>query len=84
MELLKGKKGIITGALNENSIAWKVAEKAIEEGAEIILTNTAVSIRMGTIEQLAAKYGCKVIPADATSVEDLEALVDGAMVRRPV
>ena len=79
MELLKGKKGIITGALNENSIAWKVAEKAIEEGAEIILTNTAVSIRMGTIEQLAAKYGCKVIPADATSVEDLEALVDGAM-----
>lgn len=79
MELLKGKKGIITGALNDKSIAWKVAQKAIEEGAEIVLTNTAVSIRMGDIESLAARYGCKVIPADATNVQDLESLVDGAM-----
>lgn len=47
--LLKGKKGLIFGALNEQSIAWKVAERAVEEGAEIVLTNTAVSIRMGTI-----------------------------------
>ena len=79
MNLLQGKKGIITGALNDKSIAWKVAEKAIAEGAEIVLTNTAVSIRMGTLNELAQKYGCKVIEADATSVPDLESLVDGAM-----
>ena len=53
--LLKGKKGLIFGALNEQSIAWKVAERAVEEGAEIVLTNTAVSIRMGTIGKLAEK-----------------------------
>ncbi len=53
--LLKGKKGLIFGALNEQSIAWKVAERAVEEGAEIVLTNTAVSIRMGTIGRLAEK-----------------------------
>ena len=52
--LLKGKKGLIFGALNEQSIAWKVAERAVEEGAEIVLTNTAVSIRMGTIGRLAS------------------------------
>lgn len=79
MGILTGKKGIITGALNEKSIAWKVAEKCIEEGAEVILTNTAVSIRMGNIEELAAKIGCKVVPADATSMEDLAVLVDTAM-----
>lgn len=49
--LLKGKKGIIFGALNEHSIAWKVAERAVEEGAEIVLTNMAVSIRIGTINE---------------------------------
>lgn len=74
--LLKGKRGIIFGALNELSIAWKVAERAVEEGAEIILTNTPVSIRLGTINTLAEKCGAVVIPADATSVEDLENLVD--------
>ena len=51
--LLKGKKGLIFGALNEQSIAWKVAQRAVEEGAEIVLTNTPVSIRMGTINELA-------------------------------
>ena len=51
--LLKGKKGLIFGALNEDSIAWKVAQRAVEEGAEIVLTNTPVSIRMGTIYLLA-------------------------------
>lgn len=74
--LLKGKRGIIFGALNELSIAWKVAERAVEEGAEILLTNTPVSIRLGTINSLAEKCGAIVVPADATSVEDLEALVD--------
>ena len=77
--LLKGKKGLIFGALNEQSIAWKVAERAVEEGAEIVLTNTAVSIRMGTINRLAEKCNTIVIPADATSVEDLETLIDKTM-----
>ncbi len=77
--LLKGKKGLIFGALNENSIAWKVAERAAEEGATFVLTNTAVSIRMGNIDELAAKTGSIVVPADATSVPDLEALFDRTM-----
>ena len=77
--LLKGKKGLVFGALNENSIAWKVAERAHEEGASLVLTNTAVSIRMGNIDELAAKTGSIVVPADATSVEDLENLLDKTM-----
>jgi len=77
--LLKGKKGIIFGALNDKSIAWKVAELAVEEGAEIVLTNTPVSIRMGTIDELAKKCNAHVIPADATSIEDLENLMDKSM-----
>lgn len=70
--LLKGKKGIIFGALNDRSIAWKVAEKAVEEGAKITLSNTPVALRMGELDALAQKTGSEVIPADATSVEDLE------------
>jgi enoyl-[acyl-carrier protein] reductase I len=77
--LLKGKKGIIFGALNEMSIAWKVAEKAHEQGAEFVLTNVPVSIRFGTLDELAQKTGSQIIPADATSVEDLENLFDKAM-----
>ena len=78
-QLLKGKKGLIFGALNDKSIAWKVAELAVAEGAEIVLTNTPVSLRLGEINRLAEQYGTIVIPADATSVADLEALVDGTM-----
>jgi len=77
--LLKGKKGIIFGALNDMSIAWKVAEKAYEEGAEFLLTNTAVSMRLGNIDELAKKCNTEVIPADATNNEDLEKLVMTAM-----
>ncbi len=77
--LLKGKKGLIFGALNENSIAWKVAQLAVAEGAEIVLTNTAMSIRMGTINELAEECNTIVIPADASSVEDLEVLMDKTM-----
>ncbi len=73
--LLKGKRGLIFGALNDKSIAWKVAERAHEEGATFVLTNTPVSMRLGTIDQLAEKCGTVVIPADATKVEDLENLV---------
>lgn len=73
-QLLKGKKGIIFGALNESSIAWKVAEKAYEQGAAFTLTNAPIAMRMGEINKLAEKTGSKVIAADATSVEDLEKL----------
>ncbi len=72
--LLKGKRGIIFGALNDASIAWKVAERCHEEGAQLVLTNTPVACRMGTIAELAEKTGSAVIAADATSVEDLEML----------
>lgn len=74
--LLKGKKGIIFGALNEDSIAWKVAERAHEEGASFVLTNAPIAMRMGAITELAEKTGSEIVPADATSMEDLEALVD--------
>ena len=69
--LLKGKRGVIFGALNEMSIAWKVAERAVEEGATITLSNTPVAVRMGQVNALAEKLNAPVIPADATSVEDL-------------
>lgn len=77
--LLKGKKGLIFGALDEKSIAWKVAEKAHEEGAEFVLSNTAVAMRMGNIKDLAEKTGSHIIAADATNVEDLEKLIDQTM-----
>ena len=77
--LLKGKKGIIFGALDEKSIAWKVAERAHEEGAKFVLTNAPVALRLGSIAELAKKTGAKVIPADATSIMDLEHLVDEAV-----
>ena len=70
--LLKGKRGIIFGALNDMSIAWKVAERAVEEGATITLSNTPIAVRMGQVDALAEKLNAQVIPADATSVEDLE------------
>ena len=77
--LLKGKKGIIFGALNESSIAWKVAVRAHEEGAEFVLTNAPVALRMGALNDLAEKTGSQVIPADATSIEDLENLIERSM-----
>ena len=73
--LLKGKRGITFGALDKQSIAWKVAEKAHEEGAKFVLTNAPIAMRMGTINELAEKTNSQIIPADATSMEDLENLV---------
>jgi enoyl-[acyl-carrier protein] reductase I len=73
--LLEGKKGIIFGALNELSIAWKVAERAVEEGAEVILSNTPMAIRMGKTDELAEKLKTIVIPADATDLDDLDLLI---------
>jgi enoyl-[acyl-carrier protein] reductase I len=77
--LLQGKKGIIFGALNNMSIAWKVAEKVHEEGGQFVLTNTPLAERMGEIDELAAKTGSIVVLADATSVEDLNNLLKTAM-----
>ena len=77
--LLKGKRGIIFGALNEQSIAWKVAERAHEEGATFVLTNAPIAMRMGEINKLAEKTGSQIIPADATNVEELEKLVTESM-----
>ncbi|WP_394907217.1 enoyl-ACP reductase [uncultured Mesonia sp.] len=76
--LLKGKRGIIFGALDENSIAWKTAERVFEEGGKFVLTNAPIAMRMGKIKDLAAKTGAEIIPADATKVEDLENLVEKA------
>jgi enoyl-[acyl-carrier protein] reductase I len=77
--LLKGKRGIIFGALNENSIAWKVAERAYEEGATFTLTNVPIALRMGETQVLADKCNTEVIPADAVSLEDLETLITRSM-----
>ena len=74
--LLKGKRGIIFGALDEKSIAWAIAEKCHEQGAQITLTNAPVALRFGKINELAEKLGTIVIPADATSMEDIENLYD--------
>ena len=77
--LLKGKRGVIFGALNSNSIAWKVAERAVEEGATITLSNTPVAVRMGDVSQLGEKLNADILPADATNCEDLEMVFKKSM-----
>ncbi len=77
--LLEGKRGIIFGALNDMSIAWKVAVKAHEEGARFTLTNTPVALRLGTLDELAKKTGSEVLPADATNVQDVENVLQKSM-----
>lgn len=79
--LLKGKKGIIFGALNDMSIAWKVAETAYRQGAEFTLSNTAMAVRMGTIDKLAEKTGSIVLAGDATSQEDITMVFEKTMER---
>ena len=78
-QLLKGKKGIIFGALDERSIAWKTALAAVAEGAEIVLTNAPIALRMGKINELAKLCNAQVIPADATSMADMENLMQKSM-----
>ncbi|HMQ49562.1 MAG TPA: SDR family oxidoreductase [Saprospiraceae bacterium] len=77
--LLVGKRGVIFGALDEKSIAWKVAERCVEEGANITLTNAPVALRFGGIQDLGAKLNAPIIPADATSLEDMETLFTQSM-----
>ena len=74
--ILQGKKGIIFGALDDQSIAWKTAESVHAAGGSFVLTNAPVALRMGTINQLAEATQAPLIPADATKVEDLQNLVD--------
>jgi enoyl-[acyl-carrier protein] reductase I len=78
-KLLKGKKGLIFGALNPNSIAWKIAEKAYEEGAQILLTNAPVAMRLGETGELAKACNTEVIYADATNIDDIEMLINATM-----
>jgi enoyl-[acyl-carrier protein] reductase I len=78
-QLLKGKKGIIFGALDERSIAWKTALAAVAEGAQIVLTNAPIALRMGKINELAKLCDAQVIPADATSTTDLDNLMQKSM-----
>ena len=77
--ILVGKRGIIFGALDDQSIAWKTAESVKNEGGKFVLTNAPVAIRMGALNELAKKTGSIIIPADATEVEDLEKLIDKSM-----
>ncbi|MBC6401224.1 MAG: SDR family oxidoreductase [Ekhidna sp.] len=77
--LLKGKKGIISGALDQNSIAWKIAERACEQGAAFTLTNAPIAMRMGELNKLREKVNAEIIPADATSMKDLETLFNKSM-----
>ncbi len=74
--LLQGKRGIIFGALDDQSIAWKVAEHCVAEGAKITLTNAPVALRFGKIQALGEQLDAEVIPADATNMEDLDQLID--------
>ena len=69
--LLEGKRGIITGALDENSLAWKTAVKAHQQGAKFVLTNAPIAMRMGEIKKLAEQTGSEIIPADATNMDEL-------------
>jgi len=77
--ILVGKRGIIFGALDDQSIAWKTAESVKNEGGEFVLTNAPVAMRMGSINELAKKTGSIIIPADATELKDLEILIDKSM-----
>ncbi|ACU64293.1 enoyl-ACP reductase FabI [Chitinophaga pinensis] len=77
--LLKGKKGIIFGALDEKSMAWSTALRCVEEGAEVVLTNAPIALRMGEINKLAEQCNAPVIPADVTNMDDLKNLFTKSM-----
>lgn len=77
--LLAGKRGVVFGALNKDSIAWKVAEKCVEEGATITLTNAPVALRLGELNELGEKLNAEIIPADATNMDDLNTLFEKSM-----
>lgn len=80
-QLLAGKKGIIFGALDEKSIAWKVAAQCHEAGAEFILTNAPIALRMGVINKLAEQTNSEIVACDVTSNDDMNALIDAAVAK---
>src|SRR4029078_1989990 len=77
--ILKGKRGIITGALDANSIAWRVAQRCHQQGAVFTLTNAPIAMRMGEIKKLAEETGAEIIPADATNMDELTNLFSRSM-----
>jgi enoyl-[acyl-carrier protein] reductase I len=77
--LLEGKKGIIFGALDSKSIAWRAALKAHEQGAQLLLSNTQTAIRFGELKDLAEETNSPMVAADATSVKDIENVFETAM-----
>ena len=77
--LLKGKKGLIFGALDDRSLAWKTALRAHEEGARLVLTNAPVAMRLGKINDLGKACNAEIIPADATNINDIENLFSKSM-----
>jgi enoyl-[acyl-carrier protein] reductase I len=78
-QLLKGKKGIIFGALDEKSIAWKTAQYCHAHGAQLVLTNAPVALRMGEINKLAEEVNAPVIGADVVNMDDLKKLFEESM-----
>jgi enoyl-[acyl-carrier protein] reductase I len=72
MNLLEGKRGVIFGALNNQSIAWLTAEQCVSEGADIVLSNTEMAVRMGEVSKLAEQLNVELITADATHVDELK------------
>ena len=77
--LLKGKCGIVFGALNSDSIAWKAAEAIHAQGGKVVLTNAPIAMRLGELNKLSEAIDAPIIPADATNLDELNALIDGAM-----
>jgi enoyl-[acyl-carrier protein] reductase I len=76
--LLKGKKGIIFGALDERSIAWKIALACKREGADFVLSNAPIALRLGTLDALAEETNSKILPCDVSKEEEVEALMEDA------
>jgi len=73
--LLKGKKGIIFGALDERSIAWRIALACQREGAEFVLSNAPIALRLGTLDELSEKTGAKIIPCDVSDEKEVEKMM---------
>lgn len=74
--LLKGKKGIIFGALDERSIAWRVALACHREGAEFVLSNAPIALRLGQLNALGEATGAEIIPCDVSSEDEVNSLIE--------
>lgn len=71
--LLKGKKGIVFGPLDESSIGWQIALHAYREGAQIALSNVATAIRFGNLQELSELCGnAPILICDASKNEEVD------------